>query len=143
MHTKIVPLFLSIWVFFYEHSSFTGQEGRRNVISLVLSTTSIRFTGNLGFSRAITAGSSTLHIASSWTRTGNLWFPSSSLQPLNYAPTKLHFFERGRIFTIFIANNTRVVWTRRWCWNDMYPQSEHGLTHQLLKSNLSIKWFQI
>ena len=33
---------------------------------------------HLGISRAITAGSSPLHIAGSRTRTGNLWFPSAS-----------------------------------------------------------------
>ena len=33
---------------------------------------------HLDNSRAITAESSPLHVASSWTRTGNLWFPSAS-----------------------------------------------------------------
>ena len=34
-------------------------------------------------SRAITADSSPLHVASSRTRTGNFWFPSASRQPLS------------------------------------------------------------
>ena len=39
----------------------------------------------LVISRAITAESSPLHIGRSRTRTGNLWFPSASRQPLSYA----------------------------------------------------------
>ena len=40
----------------------------------------------LHISRAITAESSPLHIGSSQTQTGNLWFPSASRSPLNYSP---------------------------------------------------------
>ena len=43
----------------------------------LLSTTSTRFR-HLDISRTITAESSPLHIASSRTRTGKLWFPSAS-----------------------------------------------------------------
>ena len=43
---------------------------------------------HLDISRAITAGSSPLHIASSRTRTGNLWLSSASHEPLD-------FFERN------------------------------------------------
>ena len=38
--------------------------------------------GNLDISRAITAASVPLHIVSSRTRTGNLWIPGASCQPL-------------------------------------------------------------
>ena len=41
---------------------------------------------NLNISRAITAASSPLHIASSRTRNWILWFPSASRQPLSYVP---------------------------------------------------------
>ena len=40
-------------------------------------------------SRAITAENSGLHISSSWTRTGNFWFPSARGQRLSY--TKLSY----------------------------------------------------
>ena len=39
---------------------------------------------HLDISRAITAESSPLHIGSNRTRTGNLWFPRASRQPLSY-----------------------------------------------------------
>ena len=69
-------LFFSIWVVFYEHSRFTGQKGKGKGIYLkLLSTTFTRFTG---ISRTITAESSSLHIASDRTRTGDLWFLSAS-----------------------------------------------------------------
>ena len=42
--------------------------------------------GHLNICRAITAESSPLHIASSRTRTGNLWFWSASCWPLSYVP---------------------------------------------------------
>ena len=41
---------------------------------------------HLDISQAITAESSPQLIASSRTRTGNLWFPSASRQLLSYAP---------------------------------------------------------
>ena len=40
----------------------------------------------LSSSPAITAESSYLHIARSWAPNGNLWFSSTSRQPLSYAP---------------------------------------------------------
>ena len=66
--------FFSIWVFFHEHSRFTGQHGRGRLFLSLLSITSTR----LYISRAIIEGNSPLHIASSRTRTGNLWFPSAN-----------------------------------------------------------------
>ena len=47
---------------------------------------------HLDISRAITAKSSPQRIASSRTRTGNLWFPSASPWPLSYAPSWEVFF---------------------------------------------------
>ena len=46
----------------------------------------------LDISRAITAGSSPLHIASSRNWTRNLWFPSASRYTLSYAPLIKHIF---------------------------------------------------
>ena len=48
---------------------------------------------HLGIRRATAAEISPLHIASSRTRTRNLWFPSASLQPLSYSP--LDIFQRN------------------------------------------------
>ena len=41
---------------------------------------------HLGVSRATAAENSPLRIASSWARTGNLWFSCASRSPLSYAP---------------------------------------------------------
>ena len=70
--------FLPIWVFFYEHSRITGPQGMGEGIS---STPHYHFHPlhrHLDISRASTAESSPLHIGSSRTWTGNLWFPSAS-----------------------------------------------------------------
>ena len=70
--------FFNIWVFFHEHSRITGLQGKAEGISL---TSRYRFHPlyrHLDISWAITAESSPLHIASSRTRTRNLWFPSVS-----------------------------------------------------------------
>ena len=57
--------------FFHEHSQITGLSGHFFNSSLPLHR-------HLDISRAITAGSFLLHIASRQTQTGNLWFPSAS-----------------------------------------------------------------
>ena len=44
------------------------------------------FHGHSDISRVINAESSPLNIARSWARTGNLWFPSASREPLSYTP---------------------------------------------------------
>ena len=75
--SKIVSFF-SIWVFFHEHSLITGLQGKGEGISLTPHYHFHPLHRHLGVSRAITAESSPLHIASSRTRTGNLWFPSAS-----------------------------------------------------------------
>ena len=53
--------FFSVWVLFHVHSQIIGLQGK---------------------GEGITAESSPLHIPSSRTRTGNLWFLSASLEPL-------------------------------------------------------------
>ena len=68
----------SIWVFFHEHSRFTGQQGKGESIYLTPLYHFHPLRRHLDINRAITAGSSPLHIAGSRTRTGNLWFPSAS-----------------------------------------------------------------
>ena len=70
--------FFSIWVFFYEHSQFTGQQGKREGIYLTPLYHFHPLHGHLDISRAIAAESSPLRIAGSRTRTGNLWFPNAS-----------------------------------------------------------------
>ena len=64
--------------FFNEHSRITGLQGKGEDISLTPHYHFHLLHRHLDISRAITAKSSTLHIASSWTRTGNIWFPSAS-----------------------------------------------------------------
>ena len=68
----------SICVFFHEHSRFTRQRGKGEAISLSSLYHFHLLHGHLDTSRAITAESSPLHIASSRTQTGNLCFPSAS-----------------------------------------------------------------
>ena len=70
--------FFSIWVFFHEHSRFTGQQGKGEGIYLTPLYHFHPLHRDLDISRAMTAESSPLHIAGSRTRTGNLWFPSAS-----------------------------------------------------------------
>ena len=73
-----VFFFFSIWVFFHEHSQFTEQQGKGEGICLTPLYNLHPLYRHLDISRAITADSSPLHIASSRTRTGNRWFPSAS-----------------------------------------------------------------
>ena len=75
-------LFFFIWVFFHEQSRFTGQQGKGEAISLSPLYHFDPLHRYLDISRVITAESSPLHIASSQTRTRNLWFPSASHQVL-------------------------------------------------------------
>ena len=70
--------FFSIWVFFHDHSRITGLQGKGEGISLTPYYHFHPLYGHLDISRAITAESSSLHIACSRTRTGNVWFPSAS-----------------------------------------------------------------
>ena len=64
--------------FFQEHSQFTGQQGKGEVIYLTPAYHFHLLHRHLDIYRAITAESSPLHIAGNRTRTGNLWFPGAS-----------------------------------------------------------------
>ena len=70
--------FISILVFFNEHSRITGLQGKGERKSLNPHYHFHPLHRHLDISRAITAGSSPLHIASGRIRTVNLWFPSAS-----------------------------------------------------------------
>ena len=72
-----LPL-MGIWVFFHKHSRITELQGKGKGISLTHQYHFHPLHRHLDISRAITAESSPLHIASSRTRTENLWFPSAS-----------------------------------------------------------------
>ena len=89
-------------VFFHQYSRFTGQQGKGEGIYLTSlyplppASETLRH-----ISRAITAESSRLLIASSRTRTGNFWFPSASRQPLSYTKLSyLQFQSFGKIKTL-------------------------------------------
>ena len=71
--------FFSIWVFFHNHSWIRGVQMKGEGISLSPHYHFHLLYRHLDISRAITGESSPLHIVSSRTRTGNLWFPSASL----------------------------------------------------------------
>ena len=73
-----IYIYFSIWVFYHDHSQITGLQGKGEGISLTPHYHFHPLHRYLDISRAITAESSPLHIASSRTRTGNLWFPSAS-----------------------------------------------------------------
>ena len=71
-------IFFSFWIFFHEHSGFTGQQRKGEDIHLTLFCHFHPLHIHFDISQAITTESSPLHIANSriWTR--NLWFPSAS-----------------------------------------------------------------
>ena len=70
--------FFSNWVFFHKDSRFTGQQGKGESIYLTPLYHFQPLHGHLDISWAITTDNSPLHIVSSRTGTGNLWFPSAS-----------------------------------------------------------------
>ena len=70
--------FFSSWVFFHDHSRITGLQGKGQAISLTPLYHFHPLHRHLDINQAITAESSPLHIVCSQTRTGNLWFPSTS-----------------------------------------------------------------
>ena len=76
--------FFPIWVFFHEHSRITGPQGKEEGIYLTPHYHFHPLHRQLDIRRAITAESSPLPLASSQTRTKNLWFPSTSCWPLSY-----------------------------------------------------------
>ena len=69
--------FFSVWVFFHNHSRITELQGKGAGILLTPHYHFQPLHRHLAISRAIIAESSPLHIDSSRTRTGNLWFPSA------------------------------------------------------------------
>ena len=71
-------LFFSIWIFFQEHLRSTGLQGKGDDISLTPHYHFHLLHRHLDINWVITAESSPLHITSSQTRTGNLWFPRAS-----------------------------------------------------------------
>ena len=79
--TTGVPIkdFYSIWVFFYDHSQFTGQQGKWKAISLTPLYLFHMLPRHLNISRMITAESSPLHIASSWIQSRDFCFLSASI----------------------------------------------------------------
>ena len=84
-----LPGFFSIQVLLHDHSQITGLQGER----AFLVTPHYHFHPlhrHLGIRRAITAESSPLHIGSSPTRTGNLWFPSATALVYGNSPPKSH-----------------------------------------------------
>ena len=69
--------FFSIWVLFHDHSRITGLQRKGEGIPLTPHYHFHPLYRHLGIIRTITAESSPLHIASSRTLTGNLWFSSA------------------------------------------------------------------
>ena len=76
----IFPIIFDFFFYldFLSHSRITGLQGNREGISLTPHYHFHPLQKHLDIGRAITAGSSALHIASSRTRTGILWFRSAS-----------------------------------------------------------------
>ena len=70
----MLDIFFSSWVFCHKHTRFTGQQRKGEAISLTPLYHFHPLHRHLEISRTITAVISPLHIASSWTRTGNIWF---------------------------------------------------------------------
>ena len=103
MHT-----FFSIWLFFQELSRFTGQQGKREAISVTALNHFYLLYRHMDISLAITARSSPLHVVTSRTRTGS-HFPSANRQPLSYAPltSLLMYFINHVLTTIFTLSFSR------------------------------------
>ena len=86
----------SIRVFFHDHPRITGLQGKGEGISLTPRYHFHPLHRHLDISRAITAESSPLHIASSWVRTGNVWFPSERMSPRNFFAVNFFLFFQAR-----------------------------------------------
>ena len=71
-HMSFFLFFFSMWVFFHEHSRIIGLQGKEEGITPHYYFHLLH--RHLDMRQAITAESSPLHIASSRTWTGNLWF---------------------------------------------------------------------
>ena len=81
----IYSTFLSILVFFHKYSPFTGQQRKREAISLTPLYRFYPIHRHLVIRQTIVAESSPLQIASNHFRTRNLQFPNASRLPLRYA----------------------------------------------------------
>ena len=81
--------FFSIWVLFHEHSRFTGQQGKREAISLTPLYHFHSFLRHVDILRAFTANSSPLHVGSS------LLFPiiNTYMSLVNISTNKLIFLK--------------------------------------------------
>ena len=79
-----LQFFFTIWILFHEHLQITGLQGKWEGILLTPHCHFHPLHRHLDFGWVITAESSPLHIASSRTRIGNLWFLSASRSPLGY-----------------------------------------------------------
>ena len=90
-------------VSFHSHSRITGLQGKGEGISLTSHYHFHPLHRHLDISRTITAESSPLHIACSWTRTRNFWFPSRFSTYFAVIIRDLHckkiFSHRRTIFT--------------------------------------------
>ena len=75
---KFLRSFFSILFLFHELSRFTGQQEKREAISLTPVSHFKLLRKHLDIIQAITAESSPLQIASRWTRTWNLWLIGAS-----------------------------------------------------------------
>ena len=75
---EVIRFFFLSGFLFHEHSRITGLQGKGEGIPLAPHYHFHPLHGHLDISRGITAESSPLRIASSRTRTGNVWFPSAS-----------------------------------------------------------------
>ena len=78
LETIITEAAFFFWVFFHEHSRFTGQHGKGEAIFLTPLYHFHRLHRHLDISLLLTTESSPLHIAISRTQTRKLWFPSAS-----------------------------------------------------------------
>ena len=91
-------IFITIWVFFQEHSRFTGQQGKGEAFCLTPLYHFHPIHRHLDINQEIAAERSPLHIASSRTRSGNVLISGrKSLPSVSYTTMKIE--------TIIIINN--------------------------------------
>ena len=75
---RVIYIYFSMWVFFYQHSQITRLQRKGEGISLTPHYHLLLLQRQLDINLAITVQSWPLYINSGLTRTGNFWFPSSS-----------------------------------------------------------------
>ena len=87
-------------VFLHEQSRVSGKQRKEEAISLTPLYHFHPLLRHLGISRVTAAEGSPLHMTSSRTRAGNLWFPSASHESLSYVLLKgLRF--NGRALKVY------------------------------------------